>query len=174
MSTQTSVNNSALKIDFDLFPPRHLGRGRALKSTGELGIVSWDGAHVYVNATIIFDLAVQPYLLDVAFDQLDRPQISYMLAGGECFIYFYNGLISDYQTLSLGSAIVDPILCSDYFLGGVDTVLAYLKAGKPTYRLQSDRFGVEYTLMEVKTVGIKAFGYGRNTNSVQIIVGRWR
>lgn len=174
MPTQTSVNEPVVGQSYGLFPPRNAGRGVAIKSTGLYGAVSWNGSGVYSDDVFVFSLSSEPYFLDVAYDQLDRPQISYQLETGESFLYFYNGLISDYQTLSLGFDAIEPILCNDYLLGGSNTVLAYLKGRVPTYRLQADRFSIEHTLIARGAVGIKALGYGTKTNSIQIIVGRWR
>lgn len=174
MATQVSHNAPAILDAFNLMPPRDAGRGRGIKSSGAIGVVSWDGASVRVDGGFVFALAVEPLFLDLAFDQLDRYQIAWSVASGESFIYYYSGLISGYETLSLGMNAFEPAVCNDYRLRGNNTILVYLKSNIPTYRLQSDRFAIEYTLIDRKTLGIKAFGYGINTNSIQIIVGRWR
>lgn len=174
MPTELSPNNAKVGAFFDLLPPRDAGRGAGLKSNGSAGVVTWDGDSVLDDGVFVFALAYEPVFLDVAYDQLDRPQISWSNEDGESFIYFYDGTIPGYNTLSLGFSAFEPALCNDYLLYGSNTVLVYLKNGIPTYRLQADRFLTEYTLVNRKARGIKAFGYGKNTNSIQIIVGLWR
>lgn len=174
MPTQTTHNDARVGAYFSIFPPRDAGRGAAIKMSGTTGTVLWSGGAVYDTGSFVFSLAVDPDFLDIAYDQLDRPQICWTEASGESFIYFYDGTIPGYRTLSIGANAFEPAICSDYILEGVNTVLVYLKNRIPTYRLQSDRYEIEYTLVSRKARGIKAFGYGKNTNTIQIIVGLWR
>lgn len=172
MATQTSPNNARAIAEFNLFSPRNGGRGAAKKSTGAIGVVTWVGGQVKVDGTNVFALAEKPNLLDIAFDQLDRPQISWITSAFETFIYFFDGTLPGYRTLSVGTNAADPAVCNDYRLeGGVNTVLLYLKDGFPTYRIQADRFTMEYLLTAQQVVGIKNFGYGVGSNSIQLVIG---
>jgi len=174
MSTQLSINPVRVAQEFALVTPRDGGRGSAARMDGSVASVAWSGTHVTVGGINVFPLWYAPENLDFAFDQLDRPQICWINpTDNSAYIYFYNGLISNYDTLSLGVSAQAVAICNDYLLeGGVNTVLVYLNNGYPSYRLQSDRFTVEYQLLSSRQAcGIKAFGIGKSTNSIQIIVG---
>ena len=172
MPTQTSPNSATIVGSSELLPPRNAGRGRALDSTGATQQVVWNGTSILVGGVPLFDLAYAPYLLDVAFDQLDRPQVSWQDSSGFTHLRFYDGTIPGYRILELGNNAAYPAICNDYALeGGVNTVIVYVKSGYPTYRIQQDRFTIEYRLYEQVIPGIKRFGYGVTTNSIQIVIG---
>jgi hypothetical protein len=171
MSTQTSPNDAKITLETAVIYPRNLGRGIALDSAGTSHTVIWDGTNVRIDGAIIFALAVQPFYLDFAFDTLDRPQVSWALGTGEAFIYFYDGTLPGYRTLSVGFDAATPAICNDYALqDGVNTILVYVKSSKPYYRLQRDRFTIEYLLLDRVVSGILQFGYGVTTNSVQMVL----
>ena len=166
-----NVNPARESSLLDLLAPRQLGRGQCLDSTGTIGTVVYLAGTIQVNGATIFAEAGAPVYLDFAYDKLDRPQITWQRVTGESLVYFYDGTISNYRTLSLGYNALQPAIASDYLLDGTDTILAYLKNSVPYHRLQSDRYTVEYQWNNIKYVGIKALGYGLNTNSIQLILG---
>lgn len=171
MPSPMNVNPIRQHKKFTLVFPRNLGRGQSWNSSKAVHQVTWEAGQILVNSSPLFSLASAPVFLDFAYDQLDRPQVCYQLPSGESFIYFYNGLTTSYQNLSLGFDAKEPIICNDYFLLGTNTACAYLKSKVPYYRLQSDRYLTEYQWNTRQYQAIKSLGYCGETNSVQLILG---
>jgi len=87
MVSPVNPNDSQVLTSYiNLAAPRHLGRGRALDNNGVDLQVTWVGGNVLVNAVILFALATAPLLLDLSFDQNNRPIVAYKTATGN-FIY---------------------------------------------------------------------------------------
>ena len=106
--------------------------------------------------------------MDFAYDQLDRPQVVWQVVGGDSFIYFYNGLITGYDTLNIGS-VGSIITHNDYNYLGVNTIVAYIRLGNIYCRLQSDRFATEYLWYAGTFSSITKMGINANNNTIQLI-----
>lgn len=156
---------------FNLAFNRNFQRGYGKRSTGELHRVQWNGTHFTVNSSPVIPWATAPRYLDFSYDQNDRPQITWKAQDGTTYIYFYNVVLADYETLNLGTIPDQPIIHNDYLLKGNDTFLGYLKDSYPYYRKQSDRYAVEYLWKNRQYQGIKGFGYALGANSVCLILG---
>ena len=156
---------------YELLSPRELGRGAAAKKDLSVHVVTSTPLGIAVSGALVIPRpGVIIAFLDLCFDQLDRFQISWSEANGHTYIYYYNGLLADYEILDIGINAKQPILTHDYLLDGTNTVLAYLKDSKPTYRLQAERFSIEYVWADEVANAITAFGYGLKTNSIQLIL----
>ena len=147
--------------------PRNSGRGSALNSAGIEKTVSWIDGYIVVGGEQLFALAQEPVLLDVSFDQLDRPVVAYRTASA-AFIWFYNAILAGYQNLNIGD-VADVAICNDFSIGGSNIVCVYVSGGNIHYRLQSDRFATDYTLAATPLKNIRSFGIGRNTNSLNVV-----
>jgi hypothetical protein len=157
--------------NFTLVQHRRFGRGKGLNSIRAEHQVTWASGQILVNSVFVFNLTLQPVYLDFAYDQLDRPQVCWKTPAGEVLIYFYNGLLADYETKSLGFTADEPIICNDFLLYGSNTIFAYLKSKVPYYRLQSDRYTIEYQWDNKQYQAIKALGVCAENNSVQLLLG---
>ena len=162
-------NSVELSRDNSLLPPRNSGRGFALKpSTGTPSEVSWLAGQVSIDGVNFFALATQPVLLDFAFDSLDRGQVVYELPDGQVYIRFYDPIIPGYSALMLGDVDYAAI-CNDFGLFGMNTVLVYLVGNLVKYRLQSDRYQIQYDLSETPLSIIQRFGVQASTNSLAVL-----
>lgn len=160
-------NISRVTQEYAIIPPRDKGRGSALTSTGIERPVSYVNGYVVVNTEQLFPLEQEPILLDVSFDQLDRPLVTYQTIDSS-FLWFYNTLLADYAHLDIGS-VSGIAICNDFSLYGDNVICVYLIDKVIHYRLQSDRFSVDYTLNNKKVNSIYAFGIGKETNSMNVI-----
>lgn len=148
--------------------PRHLGRGRALDSTGALRVIDWIGGQVRVDGVNEFALPAQPNVLDGSFDSQDRVVVCWRTSAGVGFIRFWDPISSAYVSLDCGQ-IKWPAVHNDYRLLGNDIFLVYLINNIPHYRRHVDRFAVEYQLTTDKMEIIKYFGEGVYTNSLNAV-----
>lgn len=86
--------------------------------------------------------------ISVAFDQNANYILSFMGQSGGSFLYWWNPLIPGYDTLSL-SGVFSPCVTLDdgraFNVSNSDVVLAYSSVGLLRYRLQRDRYTIEYT-----------------------------
>ena len=160
-------NSSRTTQDYDLLAPRNAGRGSALDSAGVVKSALWISGYVVVNGEQLFALAQAPVLLDVSFDQVDRPVIAYRTASA-AFIWFYNAIIVGYENLNIGD-VASVAICNDFSIGGSNIVCVYVASGNTHYRLQTDRFATDYTLVATPLKSISSFGIGHNTNSLNVV-----
>ena len=163
------LSNPHLKSKrYKVRPPRHLGRGRALDSTGATRLVDWLGGQVQVDGVNLFALAAQPDVLDISFDALDRPVICWRTTGGTGFVRFFDPVPGAYVSLDCG-AMKWPAICNDYRLLGVDIVLVYLINNAPHYRLHTEKFATARQLTADKMEILRYFGEGIDTNSLNAV-----
>jgi hypothetical protein len=169
MTSPLNPNDSlVITTDYDVRSPRHLGRGRALKSSGAESAVSWSAGNVLVDDVILFALATQPLLLDLSFDQNDRPIVAYKTGTGN-FIYYYSPLgAGGYVSEPVGSG-EGIIIHNDFHLRGNNIVCAYLIAGAVKFRLHADRWATEYSLNTHRLKSITHFGIGVKQNSLNVL-----
>lgn len=156
---------------FNLPFNRDFKRGYGKKSTGETHRVQWSGTHLTVNSISIIPWTSAPKYLDFAYDQNDRPQIVWKAADNVVYLYFYNIILTGYETLNLGTIPDQPIIHNDFLLRGNDTFVAYLKNYYPFYRKQSDRYTIEYPWSTRQYQGIKGMGYSTKANTVLLLLG---
>jgi hypothetical protein len=149
-------------------PPRHLGRGRALDSTGATRLVGWASGQVQVDGVNVFALAAAPDVLDLSFDALDRPVVCWRTAGGVGLVRFFDPVPNAYVSLDCG-ALKWPAICNDYRLLGNDIVLAYLINNVPHYRLHTEKFATPRQLTADKMEILRYFGEGVDTNSLNAV-----
>lgn len=158
MTAPLTPNDSlVITNNFALLAPRHLGRGRALDNNGVDSQVSWAGGNVLVNAAILFALATAPLLLDLSFDQNNRPIVAYKTATGN-FVYYYS-------PLGAGGYVSEPVgtgegiaIHNDFALRGNNIVCVYLIAGAVKFRLHAERWANEYSLNAHRLKSISEFG----------------
>jgi len=166
-----ALNPIASPKKFNLAFNRNFKRGYGKDSLGNLHQVQWSGTHITVNSINVIPWTTLPKYLDFAYDQNDRPQIVWKAQDLVVYLYFYNIVLSGYETLNLGTIPDQPIIHNDFLLSGNNTFVAYLKNNFPYYRLQSDRYTVEYLWKNRQYQGIKGFGYALGTNSVCLLLG---
>ncbi len=162
-------NSSKITLDNVLVAPRNTGRGFAIKpSTGGTSEVTWLAGQIRIDGVNFFALATEPVVLDFAFDSLDRGQVVYKLPNNNVYIYFYDPIAVGYTSLLIGIGN-DPAICNDFGLFGMNTVVVYLVSNIVKYRLQSDRYAVEYELSETPLTYIRRFGVQLSTNSLAVL-----
>lgn len=161
-------NNSELSYSNALLAPRNLGRGSTLLSSGATSTVTWVAGQVQVDGVNKFALASEPIVLDYAADSLDREQVVWKSVSGEVFIRFYDPILVGFNSLNIGT-VGEPAICNDFQLYGSNTVVVYLVGGNVHYRLQSDRYLVDYTLSAVTIPSISRFGAQVATNSLAVL-----
>lgn len=85
--------------------------------------------------------------VSLAFDQNGHPHIVYVLDTGTAHFYWYDPLLSGYDTMDLTAGTVDPRITLDdarkFMSGENDIILTYVRAGSLYYRQQRDRYTVE-------------------------------
>jgi hypothetical protein len=95
------------------------------------------------------ELFTKPGLEEIAFafDQNMRPTVAY-IAEGVLYLRWYDSSVPDYVTTSFGPGHRNSRLTLDdrrpETSSFSDVVFAYIKNGAIYYRLQRDRYGVEY------------------------------
>jgi hypothetical protein len=156
---------------FNLAFSRNNQRGYSKHSSGAVHRVTWSGTHLQVNSVNVIPWATAPVYLDFSYDQNDRPQIVWKAQDQTVYLYFYNIVLTGYETLNLGTIPDQPIIHNDFLLGLNNTYVAYLKDQYPYYRKQSDRYTVEYLWKNRQYQGIKGFGYALGANTVSLILG---
>ena len=88
-----------------------------------------------------------------AFDQNGQPFLTYVEAGVAKF-WWYNSLISSMDITNLPTGSLTPRCCIDdkrttsSAANVSDIILCYVHNGGLHYRMERDRYGVEYTLMD--------------------------
>lgn len=93
----------------------------------------------------------KPVWISFAFDQNMHYAVTYVLTGGEAYLYWFDAQRSIYVTDALG-VVNRPILRMDdvrrYSEGTNDVILSYTRGGRLCVRIQRDRYRVEYVLAE--------------------------
>lgn len=169
MTAPLNPNDSkVLTSNFTLAAPRHLGRGRALDNTGAVVQVQWSAGNVLVGGSILFALATAPLLLDLSFDQNNRPIVAYQNGTGN-FIYYYSplgagGYVSEPVGTGAGIAIHN-----DFALRGNNIICVYLIAGAVKFRLHAERWVTEYSLNTHRLKEITHFGIDITQNSPEVL-----
>lgn len=113
--------------------------------------------------------------LSLAFDQNMRAYVAYQLADGTSHFYYYNTLLSAFDTLDLPAGSHNPRCAMDDIRknqsSASDVILAYTRGDTLYFRAQRDRFATEYTL----TAGLAGrflVDCGMNvTNRFQFVLG---
>ena len=180
---------STTTLSSDLLPPRdipyqplsnyELG-GVALSDPSQgLLLKPWQG-QVIGNDIVLSADAVAPTVIvsDVGitemhftFDQNMRPFVCWV-ADGQAKFYWFDSTIEDYTTTIMDPAVVTPRCTLDdkrlLQSGASDIILSYVRANALYFRMQRDRYLVEYPLLaDVK--GLVQVGMGRN-NRLQFII----
>lgn len=165
------LNPSPARINSDttLIPPRDIGRGQSVASTGIIGTVTYHDGGIWVGALLITSTTPPPLIIDFSYDQLDRPQVIWQNQDSSGYLYFYDGTLPGYRTLSLGQ-LSHPAIHNDYILAGTNTIAAYLRTNVLYCRLQSDRYVTEYVWHAGPFEGIQAMGISPVNNSIQVVV----
>lgn len=148
--------------------PRDLGRGQARNSLGVIKTVSWSGGQVKIDGVDLFPLASNPEILDFCFDQLDREIVVWKVSGGNSFVRFFDPTLVAYNSLDVGN-VGHIIIANDYQLLGTNAIVAYVTGGQVNYRLQADRFQVNYLLHATTTTTIQKFGIDRANNTLSVV-----
>jgi len=83
-----------------------------------------------------------------AFDQLMRISVAYVVAG-VTYLYWYDTAVPGYTTTTITGAISPKLTLDDkakiaHILAESTVILFYIKDNEVCYRLQNDRFGIEY------------------------------
>ena len=138
-----------------------------------------------VDTTIILDVPDDPSIVPIdvmtvsgitefsfTFDQNMQPVIVYM-ADNFSSIYFYDGTVQSFVTIPIGDGIIAPRVFLDdkrpTAIVDSDVLLVYLRYENLYYRMQRDRYGIEYLLK--KNVGGSNILFGMNDKlRVQIYV----
>ena len=155
---------------FDLAAPRHLGRGQAKNSAGATHTIVWVDGVIRINGIAVESVPLQPQFLDFAYDTADRPQICFQGATASV-VRYWDVNSSAYVVVGLGATAVQPIICNERELAGLNTIVAYLKGNIPHYRLLSDGYLIEYQWASAQYAGIKALGYCAQANSINLLLG---
>lgn len=125
--------------------------------------------------TFVFSSGYALQEISLAFDQNMRPYIAYVENGIAKF-YWFNSLIGapDILTLPLGSrnpkATMDDKFDEATNLGTNDIILAYMRGTTLYYRLQRDRYQIEYVLKTDVVGDLLKFGMGANRR-LQFVFG---
>lgn len=164
-----NLNPARATSNLNLTSPRNTGRGKSLDNVGVVGEAIYTGGQIEVEGQVIVALTQAPLLMDFAYDQLNRPQVVWQVLGGDSFIYFYNGLLSGYETLNVGN-VKSIIIHNDYMYLGNNTIVAYIRSGNIYCRLQSDRFTVEYLWYSGGFTSILKMGQSAYNNTIQVVV----
>lgn len=150
----------------DFVPPKNrhhsfdvawsLGSSAISDTTTDLNTHEWlcysDNGTVYVKRKDgqpieLFTVDGEISQLDFCFDQNARPVVVYVI-GNESFIYQY--FTSDFEHRKLPDTVKCPRIALDHVklveMPISDIVLGYCYDGKLCYRLQRDRYGVEYII----------------------------
>ena len=169
MVAPLNPNDSRVLPTCGLVPPRHLGRGQALDNNGLLTQVTWVSGNVLVRGAGLFTLAEQPSVLDLSFDQNNRPIVPYRIGAGS-YVYYYSPLgAGGYVSEPIGAAI-DPAVSNDFILRGNSIVCVYLGAGNALkFRLHADRWAVEYPLDDRRLASITHFGVCIAENTLAVL-----
>lgn len=110
------------------------------------------GNNIFLSApnypeALFLTVASEVKQVSLAFDQNGHPHIVYVLDTGTAHFYWYDPLLSGYDTMDLAAGTVDPRITLDdarKFMGGEnDIILMYVRAGSLYYRQQRDRYTVE-------------------------------
>lgn len=87
--------------------------------------------------------------LSLAWNQNGDPHFAFVDTNGDAYLRWYDPTLPGMTTTLLESDVVNPRIAFDdvrqFNIGNSDVVLAYIRAGLLRYRLQRDRFTVEYT-----------------------------
>ncbi len=158
MVSPVNPNDSlVLTSEVNLAAPRHLGRGQAYDNLGALSAVDWLSGFVRVSTSALFALAEAPALLDLSFDQNNRPIVAYKVSAGG-FIYYYS-------PLGAGGYVSEPVgagdglaVHNDFYLRGSNILAVQLVGGEVRYRVHAERWANEYTLNPQKLAAITHFG----------------
>jgi hypothetical protein len=107
--------------------------------------------------------------LAFAFDQNMRHNVAYRLADGRIYLRWFDSVASGYVVTDMGLGKNPRMALDDKRIAqsaASDVVLAYIRDGQVLYRLQRDRYGVEY---------VAAFGLASNLRLTNIGMGtNWR
>lgn len=130
----------------------------------------------YDNPTTVITTAAAIYWISLAFDQNMRPTIAYM-ESNKCMLYWYDTVTAS-PKFSAFADCTSPMLCMDDKRDGADSyndvLFFYLRAGRLWYRMQRDRYNVEYDLGEVPTWANRIDQVGMSTNGrLQVRLRPW-
>jgi hypothetical protein len=111
-----------------------------------------DGNDIYcqredeVGAPYLITSAVGITEISFCFDQLMRPYVAYV-ASGQSSLYYFDTIANSFVVMDL-PGVTSPKLTLDdkskYGSSASDVTIFYMRSREVQYRLQRDRFGVEY------------------------------
>ena len=86
--------------------------------------------------------------ISFTFDQLMRISVAYVVAG-VAYLYWYDTAVAGFVTTTITGAISPKLTLDDkskiaHLLAESTVILFYIKDNEVCYRLQNDRFGIEY------------------------------
>lgn len=125
--------------------------------------------------TFVFSSGYSLQSISLSFDQNMRPYIAYMENGIAKF-YWFNSLIGGPDILTLPTGSRNPKTSMDdknsvaTDLGTNDIILAYMRGTTLYFRVQRDRYQIEYTLRTGVTGDLLKFGMGENRR-LQFVFG---
>jgi len=101
-----------------------------------------EGAPIpFVNVSGIEELAL-------SFDQLMRPMVAYMISG-QLYLYWYDPIAQQFVTTGFGPGKFPRLSLDDkraFNVSNSDVIFAYMRNDGLYYRIQRDRYTVEYTV----------------------------
>lgn len=112
------------------------------------------GDSIYISApgipeTLFYSHSLQIMQVSLAFNQNGDPCVAFVDSSGDPYLRWYDPLESGMTTTPLPAGTITPRVAMDelraFNVSNSDIVLGYVRAGTLRYRLQRDRFGVEYT-----------------------------
>lgn len=110
---------------------------------------------------------VVPSTVSFSFDLNMRPCVAYKTGGADAYLYWFDGTIPGYTTLTVAD-VESSYLVFDYpYKGsadGAEVLWFYMVGDVCKYRRQSDRFTVEYTFGTAPAGRRKITGVGMSSN----------
>lgn len=169
----------SLKEDFEDGPINISDPSSGLMYQVWQGIASDQGVRLVKNAGIGDGVDVLTQLniteMSFTFDQNGRPSVCYTQYG-QTKIYWYDSSVGGMSITILGSGIGSPKIFLDdkrqTQTAISDMIAGYIKQEQLCYRLQRDRFGIEYVLATNVKGRLQKIGMGNNLR-LQFVVGNY-
>jgi hypothetical protein len=124
--------------------------------------VSYDGTNININpegGSVEFSVAqANVETVSLGFDANMNPILGWQRAGTSS-IYYYNGITSSYDTLTISGTTSCRVFLDDprdFNTADSDVMIAYTKSNTLYYRQQRDNYTIEYTIGPTLKLLIKA------------------